>query len=66
MDKTMKEVTLSVGSAVVVSLFCYGVWRLEGAVFGFTCTLLLIGLFKIWNMILNNKMLFEMEQSKCL
>jgi hypothetical protein len=45
---TTNQVIASVGSAVLVSLFCYGVWGLEGAIFGFLGVLLLIGLFKIW------------------
>jgi hypothetical protein len=49
---TDNQILLSVGSAVLVSLLCFRLWGLEGAVFGFICTLLLIGFFKIWNMVL--------------
>jgi len=45
------QVIASVGGAILVSLCCFRLWGLEGAVFGFINTLLLIWLFKIWNMI---------------
>ena len=46
--KTIIKISLSAGSAVIVSLIGYGLAGLLGCVMGFILTWFLIGLFSIW------------------
>jgi hypothetical protein len=45
---TINQILLDVGSAVLVSLFCFRLWGLDGAIFGFICVLILVGFFWVW------------------